>query len=208
MVVPLVAKLGLGLMFGRVKAFLQLIPRWAWIALAVVAVLLAGYWLHGRAVRNAYQTAYAAGRADEKKDWQAAFAKMQEAAAAWRANYEDAATRISTEEGARHDAEIRSNAIRADDLRVHGPGAAACTGPGDRAGLSTAPGGPDAASGTGDASVAGVPEHPSLAAVPWGRLVDYAESCDANRSEVTAWRAWYPRQVQLLKDYKAKLEKQ
>ena len=207
MVAPLIAKLGLGLMFGRVKAFLQLIPRWAWIALAVVAVLLAGYWLHGRAVRDAYQTAYAAGRADEKKDWQAAFAKMQEAAAAWRANYEDAAARISTEEGARHDAEIRSNAIRADDLRLHGPGAAACTRPGNRAGFSTAPGSDDAPGGTADAAVAGVPEHAPLAAVPWGRLVDYAESCDANRSEVTAWRAWYPRQVRLLEEYRAKLGK-
>ncbi|MFA7604542.1 MAG: hypothetical protein WCY29_16200 [Novosphingobium sp.] len=198
----LVTSVGLEVLFGRLKALVMAIPRQAWIALACLALLVAGHWLHQRRAEAAIGAARAAGRAEAEARWQEAFAKMEQAARQWRSNYEAASSRISAEIGEQHAQDLRSNASRARALLVRGPGraAAACGEPGGGAGLSAAAGGHEPADRQPDAGLDGVPEHQPLAIVPWPELIRRAEEADDDRSEVTAWRNWYRRQKALHDD--------
>lgn len=190
----------------RVGKFLKAIPGWVWIALGTTVLLGGAVYLHHRAVQAAYTAAYTAGVDDSEAMWQSKFDDMEREAAQWRERYETAALEISSEERARHVAEIQSNAARADDLRVHGPGAAACRQPASSAGLSTGTGGDDTFGRAADAAVAGVPAG-GYAAVPWADVVSFAELHDANRSEALIWREWYARQVELLRQSKEAMTK-
>lgn len=104
------------------------------------------------------------------------------------------------------DVEDRLNAALADSLRLRGPGrATALCRPRGGAGLPAAAGGPVAPGGPGDAPLAPMPDDEPMAAVPWRDLVERARDADANRTEVTAWREWYPKQAELLKTMKREL---
>lgn len=84
-------------------------------------------------------------------------------------------------------AQNRRIAGAADDLRVLGPGKAACPG---NSGIAPSAGGRVATSGTGDAAGPQMPVA-DRAGVPWQWLVDRAEQCDLNRTEVLSWREWH-----------------
>lgn len=156
-------------------AFLGGLPRSVWIVLAIVAALGLGTCAHDRAVHKHYNSAYAQGKADEASR----IAKKAK-------ELEAKANRLANEIRSKADAKARDIAVRADDLRVSGPGRSRCAVP-------PAPtSGHKQASGNGDAAGPQVPTGDS-AAVPWPWLVNRAEQADLNRAEVLAWREWYER---------------
>jgi len=178
------------LRMSPVGAFLKRIPRGVWIALAVAALLGIGVLMHGRAVRKAHDAAYAQGRADEA-------ARIERKALRIAAK----ATAIAQAVKDRNNETNRRIAGDADDLRVRGPGKAACLNPAaPSAGRHQPPSRP------GDDPTGQVPvgnglanSLPELAAVPWPWLVDRAEQCDLNRAEVLSWRENYQLQLEAWK---------
>lgn len=191
----------------RVGGFIGRIPRWAWIALAVVVIVVAGNWYHGKKVDAQYKAAYAAGKADEAKRWQIAFDKMQDAADKWKANYEAKAEELSTERRKRHDETLRRNSAIADALRLRGPGAASASRcrPLNNSGLSNGPGQSGSSPSRPDAPGPSVPADGGDAIVPWSWLVKRAEEHDELLSEANTWRTWYPEQAELLRRKKLEL---
>lgn len=161
-----------------VKAFLGRIPRGAWIAAAVVAILLLGTCAHKRAVTKFGKERYAAG---VKYEGDRIAAKARTLAAE--------AAAISAKARSLNSEKNRRIASDADAVRVRGPGKASCLNPATPGASRYIPpaGKPDAAR----------PEVPAangealLAAVPWPWLVDRAEQCDLNRAEAETWRAWH-----------------
>lgn len=118
----------------------------------------------------------------------------------WRKQVEEGQTIITELIKDKADAEDRLNAALADSLRLRGPGrATALCRPRGSAGLPASAGGPVAPGGPGDAPLAPVPDDEPMAVLPWRDLVARAEDADRNRTEVMAWRAWYPKQAELLK---------
>lgn len=165
------------LRMSPVGAFLKRIPRWVWIALAVVLIIVAGLWWHGRQVKAFGEERFNAGYAKAIEDGKKRVRKV-----------EQKSTKITTEIRSKSDEEIRRNTRRADDLRLRGPGAAACL----NSGIPDSASGHDAAGGQPDASGARVPEQNRIA-LPFNYAVDQAEVADANRIEVLAWREWHRR---------------
>lgn len=193
----LIARLGLGLLFGRIRSVAEKIPRQVWIVLAALVVLALGWHLHASAVRDARAEGLAEGKQTADRQWSAAIEMQRADAARWRKDYETTATALTAEIGARHAQELRIIAARADDLRLRGPGraAASCERSGDPAGLPATPGGLDAAPGAIAGGVAGMPpDGGPFATLPWPELVAQAEQADENRAEVKAWRDWYAAQ--------------
>lgn len=175
---PLLA--GLALKAAPIKAALGRIPRWAWIAIAVVAILFVGSCVHSRKVKAFGEERYAAGVAYEQ-------ARLEAKAKAIKAKADAASKKITEQLKARHDETVTVIYRDADALRVRGPGKAACPG---YPGVSGGSGRSEPISGGADASGLGLPEQ-GWAAVPWGWLVGEAENCDLNRAEVLTWREWY-----------------
>lgn len=184
--------LGVGRWLGAIARSL---PREVWYGLALAALLGGAWWWHRDAVSDAREEGRKAGIAASDAKWQGAFARMQAASDQWRANYEGAATKLSTEIGKRHDQENRLSAALADALRLRGPGRAAAPGcrSGAAPGLSAATGEPGRPAAPGDAPGPGLPAE-DRAIVPWPWLVSRAEEHDRLRSRVKAWEEWYPGQ--------------
>jgi len=80
----------------------------------------------------------------------------------------------------------------ADDLRMRGPGKAACP---SNPGLAAAPGRSQQPIGAGNAAVAPVHDSGgiSLIALPFADTVDFGEEHDRYRTEAMTWREWYKR---------------
>lgn len=206
----LIARLGLDLLFRRIGKVIKAIPWQVWLAIlaAILAAILlsAGYLMHRHAVHNAYRQAYAAGRADERKAWQANLAKAHSEAVGWKSKYDAASAALNSKIGENHALETRLIAARADDLLMHGPGqaAATCARPGDHPGPAGGAGGHDAAGGKPDDPLAPMPPDQPLAIVPWNDLTRFGRQADDNRNEALTWRTWYVKNAELLR--KAKLE--
>lgn len=178
-----------------VGSFARSIPGWVWAAAAALLLLGGLTWYHTSAVSSAYDRGKIAGAAAEKKDWQVAFAKMKRAAHQWRAESEAQSDRITELTGALHDQTLRDNSVRADDLRLRGPGkAAACGRPVADSRLSSAAGSDGRPASPGNAPRGPVPAGDGFAIVPWGWLVQKAEDHDNLRARVTAWDSWYDQQ--------------
>jgi hypothetical protein len=186
--IPFIAAAALKL--SPVGAFIKRIPRGVWIALAVVAVIALGAFWHGRAVKHAHDAAYSAGVASEA-------ARIEKKANALAAK----ATAIAEAVKERNNETNRRIAGDADDLRVRGPGKAACLNPATTAASRHQPSGRpgDAASGQVPVADGLANSLPELAAVPWPWLVDRAEQCDLNRAEVLSWRENYQLQLEAWK---------
>lgn len=146
-----------------------MVPREVWYLLAAAIIFaLARGWYQGQ-IEAAEKRGYAQAVADGRK----VAAKT------------DAATsNITTDIRSRTDETNGRIDARADDQRVHGPGAARCPT------VPAASGGHDEASGQSDATGPRLPPEDS-AAVPWPWLVERARVCDLNRQEVLAWREWH-----------------
>lgn len=204
----IIARLGLSLVFGRLKERLSAVPAWVWKTLAVVILLGLAVWAHQHYANKRINEAYALGwkQANDDRDKQdAQAAKLaEELGKAQDGN----AKGISDEERKKNDAANGRDAARAADLRLHGPGRASAVscGPVSGPGLPASAGGHDAPNGTVDARVAGVPADAGLAVVPWADLVEFAKLYDANRNEVNSWRAWHPKQAQQVEEYRRSLE--
>lgn len=161
-------------MEGGVKSVLGKLPSWVWIALAVIAALVAATIYHGHKVRQFGNERYQAGVAAE------------DARVAAKANAIAAQAAALT-------AKIRSNtdetnrriAVDANALRVRGPGKAACPYP-----AASGSGGHVDSAATADASVDPVPDgqRPALIALPFPATIDFAEAYYRLLAEVKAWR--------------------
>jgi hypothetical protein len=171
------------LMQSPIGAFLKSIPRWAWIAIAAVAIVAASVIWH-------QHKAHAAIAAAEKRGEDRAYAHIAAKARAIEQRAAELGRKISAAIRSRTDEENRHIAARADAQRLRGPGASACSG---YSRLPAAAGGPKSKPGLSDAARPRVPAD-DIAAVPWPWLVDRAEQCDLNLTEVTAWRSWYEQQ--------------
>lgn len=192
--------------FGRAKNFIKSIPREVWIGLAVVIFLVAAVLWHNSHAASQLKLAYEQGFSDRDKQLDEALNAMEKEATAWKKKYETASIALSTTQRKLHDETLRSNAARADALRVRGPGAAqACRGSNYSTGLPATSSVGGAAGGQTDADGSGVLAD-DRAAVPWSWLVSRAESCDADRDEVLQWRNWYPAQKNLYEDSRRALK--
>jgi hypothetical protein len=195
-----IAKFGARTVFGRIGDTARRVPTKAWIALAILAVLIGGYFLHQHRAHVALSAAYAAGSSDRDKAWQKRLDAEHAEAVKWKAKAESEQASISNDIGARHAQDLRHIDARADEQRLRGPGQAAapaCVRSGDHSSLPPGPGGHVAPGGAGDATVAGLPQGEPLAIVPWNPLVAFGADHDTDRAEVMAWREWYTRQAEL-----------
>lgn len=179
--IPFLAPLALKL--SPVGAMLKRIPRWAWIALAVVAILLLGSCVHKRKVKAFGEERYAAGVAYEQ-------ARLEKKAKELKAKVDALSGKITNQLKAKHDEKVIVINRAADDLRVRGPGKAACPG---YTGVSSGPGGSVSAGGRPNASATGLPDQDRIV-LPFTWTVDNAERCDLNRAEVLTWREWHKQQ--------------
>lgn len=203
-IAALVAKFGMNVVLGEASGFLKSVPRWAWIALAVIALLVAGIIWHQRHLRAHDAALVKATIATRDQQWRDALAKAHSAAIAARTRHEAAAAKISTTLKGQHDAQVRSNASDARDLQLRGPGkAAANCGFGDHPGVPAAAGQPGRPAGGAGAAAGQVPAADGLAGlpaerfaiVPWSWLVEeVAQPADDSRTEVLTWRNWYAQQ--------------
>ena len=175
-----------GLVAGMgVKAALGGVPRWAWYAIGGVAAAIALFFLHLHFVHNYRDKIITVNNTA----WQKKLDKEHAAAMDWKHKFDQSQTKIAQEIRNRHEETLRNNAIVADDLRLHGPGAARC-GQGNHPVAAAGASGSVSRPGQADAAGPAMPPADS-AAVPWGWLVGRAEQCDGNRSEVISWRDWY-----------------
>lgn len=172
------------------RALLARLPRDVWIALAVVALVVAGVVWH----RHEASAALDAARAGQKASDEAAFAKKIEAARKQaqeiRRNAERLEATIAALNRRIHDEQVRDNAAHASALLMRGPGAATsyCR-PGDHPAASAGAGRRDASAPLGDASgprvspangasVLATGEAEQWAVVPWTWLVTRAQEHD------------------------------
>lgn len=178
---PFVAPLLLKL--SPVGRILKSIPTRVWIGIAILLAIGAMIWWHKDKVSDARKEGYAAGVKYEGD-------RLAKKAAEIKARADKLTGAITAKLKEQNDAQNRAIIGRADDLRLSGPGKAACRG---NPGIPASPGRPVASGGQGDVAR---PEMPStdLAAVPWGWLVGSAERCDLNRAEVLSWREWHRQQ--------------
>lgn len=198
-IAALIARFGLKVVLGNAGSLFKRVPRWVWIALAVAALLVAGYVYH----QHRAGAAIAAAKAEQKKAddaaWQARFDEMHAQAVDIRTKAETIGRKISSTLKERHDAQIRDHDAVAGDMRLRGPGKAAAPAncrPVDYPGLSAAAGGVGGPGGGGAAAAGPLPSNERLALVPWSWLVDQARQADDSRSEVITWRNWYIDQVE------------
>lgn len=173
------AALGAKFVATRIGVLLARVPRWVWIALAVVALVAVGAWWHGNRVEAFGNAKYQAGRDSRDKEIERLTRELDGRNAA-----------LAAEIRRNHDAQIRRNAVDADALRVRGPGKGACAPV-----VPPGSGGRDAAGGPGDAAVdqvhngAGEP----LIGLPFPATVSFAEQHDNFRTEALSWRGWHAR---------------
>ncbi len=190
MPLPIVGGLMAKFALTKVGGMLGRIPRWVWILLAVVIIVLGARWYHSRQVSAFEKETRTDERTKVNKEWQAKFDKMRQNAIIWKQRYEGESGKLATARRNQHEETLRSDSARASGLLNSGPGKARC-GQIDYPNISASSGGRIAGSGTTNASVDRVPDETraDFAAVPFAEFVQRARVCDANRSEVTTWRA-------------------
>lgn len=178
----------LALKFAPIGRFLKSIPTRVWIGLAILLAIGSLIWWHKDQVSDARKEGFTAGVKYEGD-------RITKRAEEIRAKADALTGKITNKLKEQNDAQNRAIARSADDLRLSGPGKAACRG---NPGIPTSPSRPVSTSGQGDAAR---PEMPSgdSAAVPWGWLVGSAEQCDLNRAEVLSWREWHRQQSEAWK---------
>lgn len=179
----LIARFAAGALLKRASGLLKAIPRPVWEALAVLGYVLALYATHQRVVHEHDTAIIAANNAQWQHKLDAEAAKVAEGDRQ-RAALSAQLRKVNDEQNSRIAAD-------AGDLRLRGPGKAACP---RLSGVPATPGrsqpqtaGPDAA---GSSLLAD-----DSAAVPWSWLTDRAEEHDQLRAEVQSWRAWYQQVV-------------
>jgi hypothetical protein len=160
-------ELGIG---AKILGFFGGVPRWVYIALAVAALIGSGLYLHHRAVKSAYDTAYKAGGDAEAARVEKAAKKLEQRAAA-----------LTAKIRSKNDETNRRISADADDLRLRGSGKAACPGASSAAAVRYV-----AAGRTTDAAVGEVPDpqRVDLIAMPFADAISFAEQHDQFRAKV------------------------
>lgn len=197
----LVAKFGLNTVLGGASTYFKKVPRWVWIALAVIVALVVFTIWHQHKAHAAIAAAKAQQKIADDAAWQAAFDRERIAAGKWRQAAELNAKAISDRERMRNDETNRHIDAGAADLLLRGPGkaAAASCRPVDHAGVPAGGGQP----GPGDhrppdgagTVLPGDDGTAQRAIVPWNWLVGRARQCDLDRAEALTWRSWYVQQA-------------
>lgn len=166
---------GAALKMSPIGAFLKRIPRWVWIVLAVIALVVAGRVYHNH-------KAGAAITAAEKRGEARAYAAVEKRALALTAK----ANAISANLRSKNNETVRRIAADADALRVRGPGKASCPS----AAFVAASGHSGPAGRPGDAALDQVPdsERVDLIGLPFPDALDFAEAHDRYRAEVLTRR--------------------
>jgi hypothetical protein len=166
--------------FGQgAKSIVSRIPRWAWIALAVVALLVGGYLWINHKIHQAYANGSKDGHAAQFAHDQAEMDKVRARARAFKLQLDTANTKIHNEEQARHDQVTAANRALADALRLR-VGTKAQPGGRGVANLSGAAAAGVAAGGSQPPADAGLGQGADrpLVCVDAGALIDYAEQAD------------------------------
>jgi len=176
---------------AKLAGFFSRAPSWFWIGVAF-AVLLLGFQLWHSSRVNAVIAAA------EKRGADAAYARVTAKAIA----LERKAAALAETLRSRNNETNRLIAADADDLRLRGPGKAACP-----VAAPAAPGGHQPPGGAADAAVAPLPdrERVDLIALPFAGAIAFAEQCDLNRAEVLTWRQF---QSELAATHAATTEKE
>lgn len=164
----------------RVGNAIKRIPAWAWIALAVAAIIVGGIIWH-------QHTAHAAIAAAEKRGEDRAYARVAEQARKLEQRANAASSKIASTLRSKND-ETNLRIVRdADAQLLRGPGKAAYRScPAAPAGAS----GHVAADRPADAAVDQMPdgERPDLIVMPFADAIAFAEQHDLNRAEALSWR--------------------
>lgn len=180
------AAIGLGARLMGVRSALGKIPPKVWLAIGCAVALLLGVLWHQHYAHKHLKAADAAGYARARTEDAKALAEFKKRALAAEAN----GRQIAQEVRNRNETDNRNIHAAADDLRVHGAGAASCRRI-DYPALPAASGGHGAASRPADATVAQVPSGEELFGLPIDGAVSFAEDHDLDRAEVLSWREWY-----------------
>jgi hypothetical protein len=173
----------------KVFAAAQKLPSWVWIALAVIAVLVAGYFIHRHEIREFRTSVQRAQMAADNDFWKKKLAAAHADALSWKQKAEAKAASISNQERTRDEEAIRNHAAAAGDLSLRGPGAAAShCGPIDHPEQGAGPGGHGQATAIANAAGSEMSSG-DWALVPWSWLVQRAQEHDDGLSENVAWRS-------------------
>jgi hypothetical protein len=178
------AGIGLAARLSGAGRVFKLIPTWAYVAFGIALAAFLGVLYHQHRIHQHDAALVKATIAAEDQRIAAKALAIKKAA-------DTLNTNISTLIRSKNDETNRAIIADAGDLRVSGPGKAACLG---RASLPAPASRSVPASGDGNAAGPQVPSGDS-AAVPWGWLTDRAEEHDLNRAEVLSWREWYQRMI-------------
>jgi hypothetical protein len=183
------AALNLGARVAGASGFLKRVPRWVWIALGAIALLVAGYVYHQHKAHAAIAGAKLEQKAADDTAWQKRLGQAHAAALAWRGRAEQQGATIARLNKEMHDAQIRDHAAVADALSLRGPGAAAshCR-PVDHSAAASVAGGRSEAAAGADAAGRAVPSG-EWAVVPWDWLVTRAREHDDLLTDETTRRA-------------------
>lgn len=199
--------LGIMTAFIKFKGWVKLIPRAVWIGLAVVILCVVLFKMHQKIASDRIQASYEAGVKASDERWLSDLAAMRTEGVELREQYETNVEQAVLAERKRNETELRSVNQLATNLRLRGPGAAsACTGSNSGSGLSSSSGGLTPINGEANAPLDTLPADEPMATVPWNELVNRAEQCDINLTELNTWRRWYPTQKLLVEQYKTSLE--
>lgn len=166
----------------------KMLPSWAWELVFIALLAGAGMLAHHVAVVKHDNGV----RAEQKASDDAAAKRLADHAIEIKRQVDGLTMNISNLIRTKNDEENRRIAAAGNDLRVLGPGAAACP---RHASLPASPGGHGKAPAVAGAAGPLLPA-PDSAAVPWSWLVDRAEEHDELLAEVKAWRQWHDQVLQ------------
>ena len=157
-------------------AVVRLVPREVWYVLALALLYRGALTWHANKV-----DAYGAER------FMAGYKKAVDDGKQLQAQAELIGTAISNKLKGENDETLRAIDRLGDDLRLRGPGKAACSYP---AQPGAAASGHKPSGGSADAPVDRVPdsEGQQLIGLPFFSTVEFAKLCDANRNEALTWR--------------------
>jgi hypothetical protein len=161
-----------------VKAFLGRIPRGVWIVLAVVILLGLGVrWYQGQ-IKAADRAGYARAERD-----------IAAKALALKAKIDATTAKITAKLKERNDVETHRIAAVADDVRLRGPGKAACP---RFARVPNAASGHSPPAREGSPAVGEVPDAggADLIALPFSGTIALAEQHDKCRADILSYREW------------------
>jgi hypothetical protein len=179
------AALGLKLL-GVGKWLKANVPWQVWAAIALAIALWLGVRWHAHEVKKTWKAGYDAAKAEDR-----------EAAKNLEARINALTVEIATDERKKNDAAVNRISADADDLRLRGPGKAACP---SLPKPPAATGGLEPSAVSSRIAPAELPPDDGanpLAAVSWSWLVGTGKQCDLELAENVSWRNWYQRLTQI-----------